>query len=173
MKFYHKITDELQITPSVFFLVTSHHPPCQLNRTWRFNIFGHKVYICTRCLGQNSAIVFSLLSILVFGFRVDSISAAILFFGILPFPATIDWLTQTMGWRESINAIRITTGFLYGVSIGICLGCILTFNLKALLFAVIFYPVYLLVVLGILRRYQKIPDYLQPYEDFLRMDNLA
>src|SRR5258708_14182676 len=101
--------------------MTAHHPPCQLNRTWHFNFCGHKLYFCTRCIGQYSGMILALFAMLFAGFKVTTIWNAGAYFLLLPFPATCDWFTQTMGWRESINSIRVLSGFLYGISLGVCI----------------------------------------------------
>jgi uncharacterized membrane protein len=36
---------------------------------------------------------------------------------ILALPAIIDWMTQSVGLRESNNPVRIVTGFLEGVGV--------------------------------------------------------
>jgi len=40
-------------------------------------------------------------------------------FVLFPLPSTIDWATQKIGLRESRNSIRVSTGFLLGVSQGL------------------------------------------------------
>ena len=166
MQFYKKIQTELNIQPSIFFLITSHHPPCQLNRTWKLTLFGHKIFICTRCFGQYAGTILGVLSIILFS-PTFSVIEALFLFGLLPFPATLDWLTQTIMPRESINPIRALTGFLFGLSVGVCLGCILSLNLGCLLIAIPIYSLYMIIGFGLLQRSNIIQDYLTPYEDFL------
>ncbi len=170
MKFYQKITSEVEIIPSLLFLATAHHPPCQLNRTWRFTIWGHKFYICTRCTGQYLGTLAALYLVLFGGFLVEGLLVKIILFGVFPLPATIDWLTQTLGQRESINSIRSTTGFLYGFSIGTSLACVLTLNWKALTFIVPVYTLYILFVMYLLVRLNVLKKYLMPYKSFLSME---
>ena len=38
---------------------------------------------------------------------------------ILALPAIVDWVTQAMGFRESHNKLRMTTGFLEGAGVGL------------------------------------------------------
>ncbi|MCA9940041.1 MAG: DUF2085 domain-containing protein [Anaerolineales bacterium] len=166
MKFYSKIDNESKIEPSIIFLITSHHPPCQLNRTWRLNVSGHKIFICTRCFGQYIGIGLGILLILL-GFEISELAGAILFFGFLPLPATLDWTTQTVMGRESKNTLRIMTGFLFGVSIGAFLGAIFRFNLRALLFALPMYSIYIGSVLWLFYGSNIMEDYLAPYEQYL------
>lgn len=168
MKFYDRITNENAIVPSVFFLITAHHPPCQLNRTWRINIWGHKIYICTRCMGQYIGILLSLIVVLSKWLLIEQGLQMAIVFGVFPFPATIDWFTQTMGLRESNNVIRCLTGFLYGISLGTCISCFIMLNFNAILISSLLYSLYIACVIYLLRKLQLIENYLNPYEDFLK-----
>lgn len=38
---------------------------------------------------------------------------------VLALPAIVDWVTQAMGFRESYNKLRVTTGFLEGAGVGL------------------------------------------------------
>jgi len=103
----------------------------------------------------------------VLDFKISNPIEAMLIFGILPFPATLDWFTQTMRWRESVNLVRVLTGFLYGVSTGVCLGNALKFNMNVLLVAIPTYSAYIAIVIWLLRKHQVLRNYLAPYEQFL------
>ncbi len=167
MKFYCKVVDRNRITPSIFYLITSHHPPCQLNRTWEIFLGGHRIFICTRCLGQYLGLLVAFLLTLFQYLHVTAYGEALLYFGLFPLPATLDWFSQTMRWRESINSIRFFTGCGYGVSLGVCFGSIWMFNLYGLLFALLIYSCYLLIIFYLLRHFDVLDDYLAPYEQFV------
>lgn len=167
MKLYCKIDDESEIRPSLFFLMTSHHPPCQLNRTWQISLFGHLLFICTRCLGQYLGIIFAVVMMAISGFQVNQLLEALIFYVLLPIPVIIDWLTQTLRWRESANPIRVLTGFLFGLSLGATIMSVLTWNLPMLIVSFVSYGFYLVIGLWILKRFQVIDQYLAPYEEFV------
>jgi hypothetical protein len=38
---------------------------------------------------------------------------------LLALPAILDWITQAIGFRESHNRLRMTTGFLEGAGVGL------------------------------------------------------
>jgi predicted membrane protein DUF2085 len=40
-----------------------------------------------------------------------------LIFAVFPMPAALDWLTQTLGRRESTNGLRLASGFLLGIAV--------------------------------------------------------
>ncbi len=167
MKIYQKITSEDEITPSIFYLITSHHPPCQLNRTWRLIVFGHRIYICTRCLGQYIGMALAIFATISLDFQVECIGSALLFFGILPFPAAFDWFTQTVWGRESVNSIRVLTGFLLGISLGTSIGAFLSRNWNYLAVALLICFSYMIIIMILLRRNRIITAYLDPYEQFI------
>lgn len=114
-------------------------------------------------MGLLTALLFTLSdTIPIIGFR-----EALLYFGLLPLPATLDWFSQTVGWRESTNPIRFITGWCYGMSLGICLGALWLFKLYVLGIALLIYGSYVIVVFYFLRYFDVIETYLKPYEEFL------
>jgi len=100
-------------------LLLSHHRPEKLNRTIHIRLEGKSIHICARCTGTYSAILM-LLILWFLGFDF-SVWLYLPLFSILPIPSTLDWITQSCKIRESRNAIRISTGFLLGVSQGLFL----------------------------------------------------
>jgi len=167
MKFYVKNMNEHSIAPSLFYLMTSHHPPCQLNRTWRFKVFGHCVFVCTRCLGQDLGIALALVSALVLNAQINSVPLAVFAFGVLPFPSTLDWSIQTIFARESRNPIRFATGFMFGFSVGLCIGQLVLGRLDVFGLALLIYASYIFVVMFLLWKLHILDAYLKPYEEFL------
>jgi uncharacterized membrane protein len=167
MKFYTKISSESDVIPSVFYLMTSHHPPCQLNRTIRLSIIGHKIFLCSRCLAQNIGLVVSLWAIVTFRIHITDIIHSVFLFGLLPLPVTVDWFSQTMGNRESNNIIRVITGFLFGISLGVSISVIIHVNIFATLIMIVSYLFYLTIVMSRLRKLKLINAYISPYQSFL------
>lgn len=170
MKLYKRIEPDHPIAPSIFYLITSHHPPCQLNRTWRINLFGHRMYICTRCLGQYIGFVFSIFCFWGLSFRIQDSWTGLLYFGLLPLPSTGTWLVQTVLKMENQNSIRVLSGFLFGVSTGIAFGHFILLDMQVMLIIIPIYGLYLSMVMLLLRTTNSIPKYLAPYEDFLHLE---
>ena len=100
-------------------LLLSHHMPEKLNRTIHVRFRGRSIHVCARCTGVYSgALSVFVAGFFGFGFPLGSY---VLLFALLPIPSAIDWMTQSCKKRESRNAIRISTGFLFGVSQGLFL----------------------------------------------------
>ncbi len=101
----------------LFFLLLSHHMPEKLHRTIRVGFRGRNIYLCARCTGIYSGI----LSVFVAGFLGFNFPAWLILplISILPLPPAVDWVTQSCKLRESMNTIRISTGFLLGISEGL------------------------------------------------------
>lgn len=101
----------------VFFLLLSHHMPEKLHRTIRVGFRGRNLYFCARCTGIYSGIV----SVFVAWFLGFNFPAWLILplIALLPIPSAVDWVTQSCKIRESVNAIRIGTGFLLGISEGL------------------------------------------------------
>lgn len=103
----------------LLFLLLSHHPPEKLNRAIRLPFRGKNIYLCARCTGQLSGIL-SLLIAWFLGFEFPAWLYLPLI-AILPLSGVIDWVTQSCKLRESRNTIRVSTGFLLGVTKGLYL----------------------------------------------------
>jgi len=95
---------------SLFFLLLSHHTREELHRTIRLKVMGRDLYLCARCTGIAAGLAAYALS----GQRVAALLDNPLLLLLLPAPAMIDWVTQTVGLRESNNPLRVATGFLLG-----------------------------------------------------------
>jgi len=101
----------------LLFLLLSHHRPEKLHRTIRVNFRGRNVYLCARCTGIYSGIL-SVFVAWFLGFDFPTWLYLPLF-SLLPVPSTVDWITQSCKLRESKNPIRISTGYILGISCGI------------------------------------------------------
>jgi len=103
----------------LLFLLLSHHRPEKLHRTIHVSFRGRNLYLCARCTGIYSGIL-SLFVAWFLGFDFPAWLYLPLF-SILPLPSTVDWLTQSCKLRESRNPIRVSTGYLLGISGGLFL----------------------------------------------------
>jgi uncharacterized membrane protein len=80
-------------------------------------LFGQQVAICSRCLAFYSALFIFGLMISLKAFRPLNLKWAL----ILILPACVDVLLQALGFTESTNLSRITTGLLLGMSVSLFL----------------------------------------------------
>lgn len=104
-------------------LLIEHHPPWLRNRCISFKIFNKKIYLCARCSG----IILGFIATSIISFETSNPYLVTL----LALPAMIDWGTQKLGFRESINQLRFVTGFLLGGAL--CFSKYLSFNVKLLI----------------------------------------
>jgi len=101
----------------LLFLLLSHHRPEKLHRTIRVSFRGRNVYLCARCTGIYSGIL-SVFVAWFLGFDFPTWLYLPLL-SLLPVPSSVDWITQSCKLRESRNPIRISTGYILGISGGI------------------------------------------------------
>ena len=91
------------------------------HRHWiSLNIFGRELHVCARCSGVILGGLGSQIFFITFASSGDiSVSFHIGFIValFLALPAIIDWTTQKMGFRESNNGLRLTTGLLEGIGL--------------------------------------------------------
>ena len=83
-------------------------------------IFGREVRLCARCSGY--AIGFFTLTVFrnLFGlpiFHSLKVHFQLFFCFLLMIPLTYDWITQSWGWRESNNGLRLLTGAILGIGV--------------------------------------------------------
>ncbi|WP_018248044.1 DUF2085 domain-containing protein [Orenia marismortui] len=148
-----------------WYLFFSHHPYSELDRTLKLNLFNKKVYLCARCTGQYLALFLFML----FQAKIDYSSIPFEIISILPLFATLDWLTQTLEIRKSNNYLRVITGGVFGVWLGIILCSIINLNFNLLIKLSIQSLIYFIIVLSILFfRRDKLNKYLKPYEKFIQ-----
>lgn len=98
----------------------AHHLPDRYDRTLTLRIRRQSYHFCARCTGELFgfiAMVTAFLGIPPFGNLVSTPMAGLLL-GLCPSPALVDWLTQTVGSRDSNNLLRVASGALLGVSAG-------------------------------------------------------
>jgi len=109
----HKLnSDNKDQYSSLRFLLLSHHTKEELHRTIHLKIRGKDLYICARCSGIAIGLTIYIL------FRQQAAEFMFnnpMLFLLLPAPAMVDWIMQTVGLHESNNLIRIVTGCLMGM----------------------------------------------------------
>lgn len=153
--------------PGILFLLTAHHPPNQLNRTLHFRVGRRSLYLCTRCLGKWLGLPLALCWGLAATQGEGSLVAELLVLALLPLPVAIDWSTQTLGYREGRNLVRIITGFLYGVALGRYATHWLRADWPAAGLGSLILLVYFLVFCFVISRPGVAAGYLAPYERFI------
>jgi len=87
-----------------------------------FNIRGHYFPVCSRCTGFYIA-AFSYF-IFVYFFYVHYTVMLIIFAIIMIIPTFLDGFTQLIGSRESNNILRLCTGLIGGIGLGILIKAI-------------------------------------------------
>ena len=93
---------------------------CHHRKDRSIKFFGLERYLCARDLGIFMGALFGGLIFYIFNFTTN---LWILLLFMIPMIA--DGSTQLLGWRESINPLRLLTGFLFGFALLILLGGVL------------------------------------------------
>jgi uncharacterized membrane protein len=148
---------------TLWHLVFSHHPFSEWNRTLQFKLLNRDIVLCTRCTGQYTA--FAIAFIMEWLFHWDFSVVATYF---LPLPATLDWLTQALKFRESKTWLRLITGGFFGVWLANVVLAIFTWNYSTLIHTciqILGYVSFVLIVF--LLKKGSMDIYLKPYEDFV------
>jgi len=98
---------------STLFFILAHHDKHHLNRCVRVQPGNREVFLCARCTG----ILIGFTAHIVLLLTVLSLSASVgdILLFLLPLSSVADWITQSLGRRESMNRIRISTGFILGL----------------------------------------------------------
>ncbi len=82
-------------------------------------LFGRELHLCSRCSGVVlgfAALKASLLALFV-GYYAVPFPTGFIIALLLALPAILDWTTQSLGFRQSNNGLRFTTGFFEGVGV--------------------------------------------------------
>ncbi len=100
-------------------MLFSHHPPSEHDHTLAIK----NLRICARCLGICAGIV----AVFLLRARINSINrfSLIIASSIFPFPAIADFLAHEIGHWRSSNIMRLATGTVFGLAIGICANLII------------------------------------------------
>ncbi|OGS50040.1 MAG: hypothetical protein A3K65_06075 [Euryarchaeota archaeon RBG_16_68_12] len=111
-------TPETLTPPPRWEFLLSHHLPTRFGRTLRLAVGRRTLHLCARCTGQ---VVGALTVLLLFLASAPLHSTLFLpaiqvLFALAPVPSALDWLTQSLGRRESTNGLRVLSGLLLGAS---------------------------------------------------------
>ena len=141
-------------------MLFSHHPPCDLGRTWR--IFG--INVCVRCLGMAIGGILTLALATMVGISYSKV------FGImgvlLMLPAGVDFTCEEL-WQAypASNVLRFITGFLFGVGGGSCLAWWLGGTVFPILIFVVVAVVMQFAIALIFMKCVHLEEYLRKYEE--------
>jgi uncharacterized membrane protein len=106
------------------FLLVAHHPKEKLDHTIHIRFRQKNVYFCSRCTGVALGMA-TVFGAAFFGLTLPS-QYYLPVIGILPLFAVVDWFTQSAKLRKSSTGLRVSSGFLLGLSEG--LGLLLLFS---------------------------------------------
>ncbi|MFX0134858.1 MAG: DUF2085 domain-containing protein [Candidatus Hodarchaeota archaeon] len=120
-------------------LFFSHHTEEYYNRTFTISFRDKEFHICARCSGVVISFLTAFSYILLTDVDLDSTFSLILAV-ILAIPVMIDWGTQKLGYRESRNSIRFTTGVLLGLGI-----TLLRFTYEHFLITIIVISIFIII----------------------------
>lgn len=102
--------------------------------TLRF--FKREVRLCARCTGYVIGLVIYSFIRNFFDLHLFyslSIQSQLYLCSLFAIPLMFDWVTQSWGWRDSNNRLRLSTGAIMGVGVALLLSTEATFNTKAIL----------------------------------------
>ena len=89
------------------------------NHWFTLNPYRYKLRLCARCSGY---LIGFTTPLLVLGYLADPLGfldprVQLLACFLLALPYALDWVTQSWGFRQSSNRVRLTTGILLGVDV--------------------------------------------------------
>jgi uncharacterized membrane protein len=141
-----------QPEPAEWEILISHHLPASYGRTFVLRTRRRTLHVCARCAGQVLGVIALVLVYLGRGaLPVPFFALSTQFLvAFAPIPAAVDWLTQTLGRRESTNPLRTVSGALLGFASADALALLLTERWLLVLGAVFVLAIYLASILAIL-----------------------
>ncbi|MHA1820830.1 MAG: DUF2085 domain-containing protein [Promethearchaeota archaeon] len=104
----------------VYKVILTHHYELDSDHALPIKFDGYYVFVCTRCTGMVSGILFNNLMAYFLIFSRGSFISPLTAFtivAILPILGIIDWGTQKLGFRKSNDYTRVITGFLLGIAL--------------------------------------------------------
>ncbi|MFB0558071.1 MAG: DUF2085 domain-containing protein [Candidatus Bathyarchaeia archaeon] len=90
------------------------------NHWLTLRVLGREVRLCARCSGYAAGLLASMAlhnSIGLPQFHPINVDLQLPIILLTILPLTLDWLTQSWGWRESNNGLRLLTGAILGVGV--------------------------------------------------------
>jgi uncharacterized membrane protein len=122
------------------------------HRHWfTLRLLGRELRLCARCSGYALGILVLTVNSGLFGlsaFGSLDTGLQILLCYLTVVPLAYDWLTQSWGWRESNNALRLATGTTLGIGLSLFSRVALPSSLKALWLV---YTAMAIIAAGLLR----------------------
>ena len=113
------------------------------------NIFGRKLKVCARCSGYILGFSLPFLFFKSLNIRFSLISNEwLLVCFLLAIPITLDWVTQSVGLRNSSNSVRMFTGILLGFNLYIYTLLNINMEMKKILFVTITLVIFIIGNLG-------------------------
>jgi len=119
------------------------------HRHWfTLRLLGRELRLCARCSGYALGILAltaygSLFGLSAFGSLDPGLQILLCYITVVPL--AFDWLTQSWGWRESSNGIRLLTGIFLGVGVALFLSVKVTTTMKGGFY---FYTAALIALVG-------------------------
>jgi len=159
------MVENYPIINKYIYILLSHHPPNKLDHTIKIEFGMNSIYICARCLGLISGLFFSIAFAKYFN-KIILISYPIIYV-ICLIPGTLDWIYHNLNKWKSNNIIRISTGFLLGIPIGIVISYTLYGKFLILAEFIMLSLGYLIVLLLLFSKLPLLGTHLQEYEEFL------
>jgi len=99
-------------------------------------LFKREVRLCARCTGYVTGLVIYSFIRNFFDlhfFYSLSIWSQLYLCSLFAIPLMFDWVTQSWGWRDSNNRLRLSTGAVLGLGVALLLSTEATLNTKATL----------------------------------------
>ena len=146
------VASALEEPPSWEYLL-SHHSPSRYSRTLSVRIRTRYLRLCARCTGQVLGGV-AWFAVLLFCQRLHlSLFSAEAQWPLALFPtsAAWDWVSQSVGPRESANILRLISGALVGFALADLAGALVTAHWVVLTVGVLVLVTYVVVILVALR----------------------
>lgn len=133
--------------------LVAHHQPDRYSRTLGLHWRGRTVHFCARCTGQALGLVaYGTAFVLLAGWYPGWFSTPGQYlFAVLPLPAALDWLAQSVGRRESNNGVRLGTGLLLGIAYADLIALLVTGRWAFLLDGFAVFGLYLASIAVVLR----------------------
>jgi len=121
----------------------THHYKEQADHAIPLNFGGYQFFVCTRCSGTVSGILFMVFvdyALLEFnGFEIISPTVAFILSIVFTLPALVDWGTQKLLLRTSNNLIRLISGMFLGAAIHLLVLAVEQYVLGVIIILVVFF----------------------------------
>ena len=156
--------DEKPVECSLRYILLAHHPPSQLDHTIKVKFGSDTVYLCARCTGVLTGLLFSVF--FTHYFEGISTTSYPLIFAVCLIPGTFDWICHNSNVWKSNNIVRVSTGVLLGVPIVIAISSLIFGNFLILVEFALLSCAYLILLLIVCSRVPQLEKHLQEYDEF-------